>query len=87
MNQLQKLPEMLDQVDARLGTLTPAQMHNAMLNIDRISRCFGPAWTEFRTGHVVNHNEWEYDDCTKEQLAAFVAAKRKMCNEHAYAVK
>ena len=94
MKQAQKLSDFLGRIDERIGAATPEQMHNAMINCDRLMPNFGKGWGEFRTWHfepVVKDGVRElisvYDPCTKEQMVAFVAHKRDMLAQHSYLLK
>ena len=82
-----KLAQTLTVVEARIDSLTADQMHNAMVNLDRMLPSFGKGWSEFRTFHFVNNGrDHEFDACTKEQLAAYVAHKRDMLAQHSYLI-
>lgn len=91
MKQAQKLSEFLTRIEERIDAATPEQMHNAMVNCDRLITSFGKGWGEFRTWHLepvlkdgVRELVSVYDPCTKEQLLSFVAHKRDMLSQHSY---
>ena len=88
MSNFKVLAPTLDKVESMIDSLSAEQMHNAMVNIDRIAPCFGKGWTEFRTWHFEPFEGKGmlnvYDPCTKEQLTAFVANKRAMLAAHPY---
>lgn len=81
-----KLTQHLDIIATRIENLTPAQMHNAMINCDRMVQNFGKSWQEFRTWTFAKNGSQAHiwDDCTKEQMMAYVAHKRDMINQHKY---
>lgn len=75
-----QLSKTLDIICTRMENLTPGQMHNAMINCDRMVANFGKSWMEFRTWHFADdgYQTYVWDDCTKEQMASYVAHKRDM---------
>ena len=88
---VQQLAKNLEIIATRIENLTPAQMHNAMINCDRMVPNFGRGWGGFRTWHfepLVKDGVRElisvYDPCTKEQMTAYVQHKREMINQHKY---
>lgn len=83
MNNAPKLAESLEAITVRIDTLTPAQMHNAMINCDRLVSSFGKSWQQFRTFRVTGDTHI-YDDCTKEQMIDYVAHKKEMLAQHSY---
>ena len=94
MKQAQKLSESLTRIEERINAATPEQMHNAMINCERLITSFGKGWQGFRTWHfepVLKNGVRElvqvYDQCTKEQMLSFVAHKRDMLAQHNYLLK
>ena len=85
MADFKKLQTVLAQC-AAAKNLTPAQMGNAMVNIDRMAPSFGKSNQEFRILKFVEGVQ-VYDDVTPEQFAAFVAHKVEMVKNNAYLVE
>lgn len=83
---VQQLAKNLEIIATRIENLTPAQMHNAMINCDRMVKNFGKSWMEFRGVYLVAPDGHKYTDCTKEQMTAYVQHKREMINQHKYLV-
>ncbi len=81
---VQQLAKNLEIIATRIENLTPAQMHNAMINCDRMVQNFGKSWMEFRGVELVAPDGHKYTDCTKEQMTAYVQHKREMINQHKY---
>ena len=81
---VQQLKKNLEIIAIRIENLTPAQMHNAMINCDRMVQNFGKSWMEFRGVYLVAQDGHKYTDCTKEQMTAYVQHKREMINQHKY---
>ena len=80
----QQLAKNLEIIATRIENLTPAQMHNAMINCDRMVKNFGKSWMEFRGVYLVAQDGHKYTDCTKEQMKAYVQHKREMIKQHKY---
>ncbi|CAB4197255.1 hypothetical protein UFOVP1309_2 [uncultured Caudovirales phage] len=76
----------VEQCEARMQELTPAQMANAMINLDRLAPSFGKSAQEFRTWKFTERveNETEWDPVTPDQFGAYIAHKRAMINAHPY---
>ena len=83
---VQQLAKNLEIIATRIENLTPAQMHNAMINCDRMVPNFGKSWMWFRGVELVAPNGHKYTDCTKEQMTAYVQHKQKMIADHKYLV-
>ena len=81
---VQQLAKNLEIIATRIENLTPAQMHNAMINCDRMVKNFGKGWMEFRGVYLVAQGGHKYTDCTKEQMTAYVQHKREMIKQHKY---
>ena len=84
---VQQLAKNLEIIATRIENLTTAQMHNAMINCDRMVPNFGKSWMWFRSVDIsapAGHNC--YMDCTKEQILAYVLHKQKMIADHKYLV-
>ena len=81
---VQQLAKNLEIIATRIENLTPAQMHNAMINCDRMVKNFGKGWMEFRGVYLVAQDGHKYTDCTKEQMKAYVQHKREMIKQHKY---
>ena len=84
--EVQKVLAALGQIEAAIasGRLTEAMAHNAMVNLDRATPCFGKAageWKKvigFEDGHEV------VAPYTIQDLSEFVANKREMFAAHPY---
>ena len=81
---VQQLAKNLEIIATRIENLTPAQMHNAMINCDRMVKNFGKSWMEFRGAELVAPDGHKYTDCTKEQMTAYVQHNRDFFNLHKY---
>jgi adenylate cyclase len=85
-DQAKKVQSTLEMIAARIDSLSAAQMHNAMVNVDRAAQNFGKSWQEFRTFHFCPSGDQSHiwDDCTKEQMLSYVHHKMEMFAKHPY---
>ena len=84
MSNFEALKKALAQCEASIGSLTAAQMENAMNHMDMMAPSFGRGAVFFRTVEKVEGNQSFLAPVTQEQFAAYLANKREMLANHNY---
>lgn len=84
--QVQKVVAAIEQIEAAMasGKLTEKMAHNAMVNLDRATPCFGRSAAEWKKTIGFASGFPVIPDYTKADLQEFLENKKSMFAQHSY---